>query len=106
MEDVYFGGDADENNPFAPDAETIAVLKEDFLAAGKPVFAVDYIDDPLKVEQFFEATLGDGFIPYAAPSRELDTFGPPVPEPAALGFAGIGAFLLLQRSARCTGSRY
>lgn len=97
VEDVYFRGDAEENNPFGPDAETIAVLKEDFLEAGKPVFAVDYVDDPASVAQFFAATRADGFIPYAAPSRDLDTLGPPVPEPTTLRLIGVGAVALLRR---------
>lgn len=72
VEDVYHGGDADENNPLNPDEETIEVLKRDFLDNGKPVFAVDYIDGSRRVAQFEKLALEDGFIPFAAPERDLD----------------------------------
>ncbi len=78
VEDVYCGGDRDEDNPFDPDRDTIAVLNEDFLAHGKPVFAVDYLTDPALVGRFVAAAFGDGFIPYVAPSRGLDVLAPPV----------------------------
>lgn len=45
IEDLYFRGNADENNALRPDEETIAVLKRDFLDKGIPVFVVDYISD-------------------------------------------------------------
>lgn len=35
VEDVYHGGDADENNPLNPDEETIEVLKRDFLSGDR-----------------------------------------------------------------------
>ncbi len=72
VEDVYHGGDADENNLLNPDEETIEVLKRDFLDNGKPVFAVDYIDGTKRVAQFEKLALKDGFIPFAAPERDLD----------------------------------
>lgn len=99
VEDLYFGGDEDEDNPFNPDADTIAILKADFLANGKPVFVVDYLTDQTKASQFIEATVADGFIPYVAPSRDLDTLNPPsVPEPATLvTFLGLTLFLHQRR---------
>ncbi len=72
VEDVYYGGDADENNRLNPDEETIAILKRDFLKNGKPVFAVDYVNGGTRVAQFNKLALEDGFIPFAAPERDLD----------------------------------
>lgn len=76
-EDVYFGGDKDENNKFRPDKDTVAVLKKDFLGNGKPVLVVDYLNQSDKVAQFFGRAVADGFLPYAAPSRDLDRLGAP-----------------------------
>ncbi len=100
VEDVYFGGDADEDNPFNPDDDTIAILQEDFLANGKPVFAVDYLTDPTKAQRFTDEASADGFIPYVAPSRDLDVLGPPVPEPGTLTSVILGAMLLNRRKTR------
>jgi uncharacterized protein (TIGR01370 family) len=71
VEDLYYRGDADENNPLRPDKETIAILKRDFLDKGKPVFVVDYINGK-HVADFNKLALKDGFIPFAAPDRGLD----------------------------------
>lgn len=81
VEDVYLPGDADQNNPFNPDVDRVTVLKRDFLDQGKPVLAVDYVGDPALREQFINAAVQDGFLPYASPDRDLDVLGPPVPEP-------------------------
>lgn len=72
VEDLYHPGNADENNPLRPDREQIGVLQRDFLAEGKPVFVVDYLDDPKLVAAFTRQAALDGFIPYAAPDRDLD----------------------------------
>ncbi len=103
VEDVYFGGDADEDNPFNPDEDTIAILQEDFFAAGKPVFAVDYLTDASKIEQFEARALADGFLPYVANSRDLDTLSAPstptaIPEPVALSGLALLSTLLLRRT--------
>ena len=101
VEDVYLPGDADENNPMNPDAYRIGLLKQDYLANGKAVFAVDYANDPTLVDQFTAAAQADGFMPYAAPSRELDVLGPPttVPEPATLSLLLPGLLLWRRRMA-------
>lgn len=72
IEDLYFHGGKEENNALRPDEDLIAVLKRDFLSKGVPVYVVDYINDKAKVEKFYELALEDGFIPYAAPDRDLD----------------------------------
>lgn len=77
VEDLYFRGNKDENNRLHPDKQTINILKHDFLDNGKPVYVVDYLNDPKKVAEFEKLALKDGFIPYAAPSRDLDSLGSP-----------------------------
>jgi cysteinyl-tRNA synthetase len=72
VEDLYYRGGKDENNALKPDKQTINVLKHDFLDKGIPVFVVDYINDKQKVAEFNELALADGFIPFAAPHRDLD----------------------------------
>ena len=72
VEDLYYRGDKDENNPLKPDEETIAILKRDFLDKGIPVFVVDYISGGSRVDAFNKMVLADGFIPFAAPERDLD----------------------------------
>lgn len=76
-EDLFFKGDNAENNPFAPDEEAIDALVRDFLDSGCPVLSVDYLSDKKKVAQFYQAAIEKGFLPYAAPSRELNLMGPP-----------------------------
>lgn len=100
VEDVYFDGDLDEDNPFAPDDDTIQILQDDFLANGKPVFAVDYLTDPTKRQQFIDAAVADGFVAYVAPDRDLDTLAPPVPEPTVFVLAGASCVALLGRRGR------
>ncbi|MHC2086552.1 endo alpha-1,4 polygalactosaminidase [Methylobacterium sp. CM6244] len=72
VEDLYYRGARDENNPLRPDAETIEILKQDFLSNGKPVFSVDYVNGAARVAEFDALALADGFIPFAAPTRGLD----------------------------------
>jgi cysteinyl-tRNA synthetase len=78
VEDVYFSGAADENNPFNPDEERIAILQKDFLGNGKFVFSVDYINQPGKITQYIAAAVEDGIMPYVAPDRDLDRLGSPL----------------------------
>jgi cysteinyl-tRNA synthetase len=78
IEDLYFrGGDRDENNRFKPDEATIRVLQRDFIDQGIPVYVVDYITGDGRIARFERAAREDGFIPYAAPDRDLDRMGPP-----------------------------
>lgn len=77
VEDLYFRGGKDENNRFRPDEKTIRVLQRDFLDHDIPVYVVDYITGPKRIAKFEKAALEDGFIPYAAPDRDLDRMGPP-----------------------------
>ncbi len=75
-EDLFFKGDDPENNPFAPDDDAISALGRDFLDQNVAVFSVDYLADKKKVAKFFEAAIDKGFLPYAAPKRELNVMGP------------------------------
>lgn len=75
VEDLYFGGNKDENNRLNPDKQTIHVLQRDFLDNGIPVYVTDYLTDKHKIAQFYKLATADGFIPYAAPDRDLDRLG-------------------------------
>ena len=76
-EDLFFKGDNVENNPFAPDEDAISALGRDFLEQGIVVLSVDYISDKKKIAKFYDAATEQGFLPYAAPKRELNVMGPP-----------------------------
>ena len=78
VEDVYCpGGDnpRPENNPLAPKDERIKVLKRDFRNNGKPVFSVDYLNHDAAIDKYMARCAADGFVPYAAPRRNLDRLG-------------------------------
>ena len=102
VEDTYFVGDLAENNAFDPDLEKVDILKLDYVSVGVPVFVVDYVNEPAKVAQFYSEALDDGFIPYAAPSRDLDVLGATVsvPEPNGPLLVGTGLVPLLWLSRR------
>ena len=72
VEDIYFSGNQDENNPYAPDADAINILQQDFLANGIPVFTVEYVDQPGNTANFYDQAVTDGFVPFVAPKRALD----------------------------------
>jgi cysteinyl-tRNA synthetase, unknown class len=78
IEDLYFrDGNKDENNGFKPDRASIKVLQDDFVAHGIPVYVVDYITGDGRIAKFEARARADGFIPYAAPDRDLDRMAPP-----------------------------
>lgn len=76
-EDLLFKGDKPENNPYAPDTDAISALQRDFLEQGIVVLSVDYLSDKKKVAKFYDVAADAGFLPYAAPKRELNVMGPP-----------------------------
>ena len=76
VEDVYCPGEAPHNNPLSPVTRRIEMLKRDFLANRKPVLSVDYINAPDLAGAYLAQCAADGFVPYAAPSRNLDRLGP------------------------------
>lgn len=77
VEDLYFGGGKEENNKFRPDEQTVRVLQRDFVDQGIPVYVTDYITGDRRIEKFEKAAIEDGFIPYAAPDRDLDRMAAP-----------------------------
>ncbi len=89
VEDVYFGGGKDENNAFNPDEERIHILKRDFLANGKFVISVDYVNQAAKISAFVAAAVEDGFMPYVAPDRDLDRLSDPRGTAAATSGADV-----------------
>lgn len=72
VEDVYLRGGKDENNRFRPDKQTIKELQKSYADAGELVLAVDYAARPDLIARFLDKAEKDGFIPYAAPDRDLD----------------------------------
>ncbi len=79
-EDLFFHGAEPENNAFAPDEEAIDALVRDFLDSDVPVLCVDYLNEADKIAKLYEVAADIGFLPYAAPSRELKILGPPYGE--------------------------
>lgn len=76
-EDLFFRGPKPENNALEPDEEAIDALVRDFLDSGKPVLSVDYLSEKKKIAKYHEEARARGFMPYAAPARELNIMGPP-----------------------------
>ena len=70
VEDTFYFGPADEDNPLDIQLDTLAAIRL-FLDAGKPVFAVDYLLDPAAQADFVRRALDAGFVPLVAP-RALD----------------------------------
>ena len=70
VEDVFCPGEADEDNPWAPDAERLAMLSE-YRQHDKTVLSVEYLNTPAAIEQFRQAAQTHDFLPYAT-VRALD----------------------------------
>jgi cysteinyl-tRNA synthetase len=71
VEDVFFPGDLEEDNPFAPDVARLSNLRE-FRSAGKPVFSIEYLTQTSKQAQYLTEAHSEGFIPYTC-TRELNS---------------------------------
>jgi len=65
VEDVFFQGSLDEDNPFNPDSERLEVLSE-YQAAGKPILSIEYVNNPNLIEQYSQAAFERSFIPYTS----------------------------------------
>lgn len=76
-EDLFFRGDKAEDNRFDPEEEAVDALVRDFADSGVPVLSVDYIRDHGKIRKYYAEAIERQFLPYAAPSRELNVMGPP-----------------------------
>jgi cysteinyl-tRNA synthetase len=72
IEDLYLRGGKDEDNRFRPDKATIAEVIEAYAGQGEFVLSVDYVQKPGLIEKYLANAEDDGFLPYAAPYRELD----------------------------------
>jgi cysteinyl-tRNA synthetase len=72
VEDAYLRGGRDEDNRFRPDKATIREIMESYAAAGEFVLSVDYARKPGLIEKYLARAERDGFVPYAAPDRDLD----------------------------------
>ena len=70
VEDVFFGGSMDEDNPYNPDTYRIGILQQ-YLQHNKQVYAIDYLTDPVKIAQFETACATYNFVPYVC-TRNLD----------------------------------
>jgi cysteinyl-tRNA synthetase len=86
-EDTFFFGPRPENNRYRPQVETIADLGR-FQAAGKPVFAVDYLTQRAKIDRFTRAAEARGYLPFAT-VRALDRL-PAGQTPGGGSAAGAG----------------
>jgi len=71
VEDVFFPGEAEENNPFAPDSYRLDILAE-FQRRGEKILSVEYLTEPDLIETYRSAAAERQFVPYAT-VRALDT---------------------------------
>lgn len=65
IEDVFFFGDLDEDNPYNPDNTRLDVLTE-FIQNGKNVFSVEYLTNSDLIETYILKAEEKGFIPYVS----------------------------------------
>jgi cysteinyl-tRNA synthetase len=72
VEDAYLRGGRDEDNRFRPDQATINEILDSYAAEGEFVLSVDYVRKPSLIEKYLSRAERDGFLPYAAPDRDLD----------------------------------
>lgn len=83
VEDTFFyppgGTETGENAPYNPQ-EYILELLVQYQEAGIPIFAIDYVTEPDKIERFFSEAGDQSLVPYAA-NRTLDRLGT-IPRPA------------------------
>ena len=70
VEDVFFPGDLDENNPYDPDTYRIDILQE-YLTNNKQVYSVEYLTEPAKITQYVNAAVIQNFVPYVC-TRALE----------------------------------
>jgi cysteinyl-tRNA synthetase, unknown class len=75
QEDTFF---FDEKDTLAVDAdldpqcEAVIPALDQFIAAGKKVFTVDYLKEATRIDDFYTRSERRNYIPYAANSRDLD----------------------------------
>ena len=64
-EDTFYFGEADEDNPFDPQTDVIALLDR-YRAAGLLVLAIDYLTDPAAIDDFYARSRARGWTPYSS----------------------------------------
>jgi len=92
VEDVFFYGDADEDNPWNPDPWRLDVLAA-YRARDKTVLSVEYLTRSDLITQYLQAAAEHDFVPYAT-VRPLDR---PVPPPVTAAPPGAAAGLRVGR---------
>ncbi len=70
IEDVFFYGDLDEDNPYNPDNTRLNVLTQ-FIQNKKNIFSVEYLTDTNLIATYISKAEDNGFIPYVS-MRPLD----------------------------------
>ncbi|HHE37994.1 MAG TPA: hypothetical protein ENL20_05415 [Candidatus Cloacimonetes bacterium] len=65
IEDIFFYGDDDNNNPYNPEQYRIDVLTE-FLNAGIPVFSVEYLTQQSLIDTYLSAANDQSYVPYVS----------------------------------------
>ncbi len=71
-EDTFYFGDEENNNDLdLAHADEVTPFLDQFVAAGKTVLAIDYVQDPAKVTDFYTRARAKGYIPYTS-VRDLD----------------------------------
>ncbi len=70
IEDVFFSGNADMDNPHSPDGYRLTILQH-YQQVGKKVFNIEYISQSAKINQYEQDIQQYGFVPYYC-VRNLD----------------------------------
>ncbi|OQY39769.1 MAG: hypothetical protein B6226_01195 [Candidatus Cloacimonetes bacterium 4572_65] len=71
IEDIFFTGDLDENNQYAPDTERLQVLQDEYQTSGVVVLSVEYLTQQPLINQYTDVAQQYNFIPYCS-VRDLD----------------------------------
>ncbi|MCG3137995.1 MAG: hypothetical protein HJJLKODD_01851 [Phycisphaerae bacterium] len=70
VEDTFYFGDENENNPLNPDEDRLELINQ-FHAAGKTILAIDYLTESSLIDDFYARARQRGWIPYCS-IRALD----------------------------------
>lgn len=80
IEDAFHFDDGDTlavNAGLSPQCEDVLPALDRFVSVGKRVLAVDYLTSGGKIDDFYERAKRRGYVPYAAPTRDLDRIADP-----------------------------
>ncbi|MDZ4745318.1 MAG: MJ1477/TM1410 family putative glycoside hydrolase [bacterium] len=61
VEDVFFAGTLDEDNPYTPDVTRMQQLQE-YIANSKRVLSIEYLTQPTKIQQYISAARNAGYV--------------------------------------------